>query len=69
MYADVADVTVSQGFLARRFGCGTVFLNLKHLRGHVKTIGGSAEALRDVPDPYRISSDIQGRIGRSASRI
>jgi hypothetical protein len=63
-YSEVADATVSQGFLAKEFGCGTVFLSLKHENGPVMMFGGgSAEALKDVAHPHQVSSDILNRIG------
>lgn len=63
-FADIADITFSQGFLAKRFGCGTVFLVLKRGRGSYAIIGGGyAEALRDIPNPqavYQLISSILG---------
>lgn len=53
-YQDILDVSISQGMLARRFKCGTVFLLLKSRKGSVRTIGGGvAEQLDDIPHPDR----------------
>jgi Bacterial PH domain len=54
-YEDILDITVSQGVLARRFDCGTVFMILKTGRGSVHLMGGGmAEQLEDVPKPNYI---------------
>jgi Bacterial PH domain len=62
-YSDIKDISVSQGMLARRFGCGTLYLDLRHNRGHVKIFGGgSAEALKDVRDPEILRSSIARKL-------
>ena len=62
-YADVESVSISQGFFAKRFNCGTLFLNLRHTGGRVRIMGGgSAEALKDVSDPIRLQGEIEKRI-------
>jgi Bacterial PH domain len=67
-YADIDSLSLSQGLLAKRFRCGTVYLNLKHGAGKIKVLGGgSAEAIRDVPNPENLVAEIEEKIGPSAS--
>jgi len=62
-YRDILDISVSQGVLARRFRCGTVFLILKAGEGSVKLLGGGvAEQLEDVHDPQRVCDLITSRL-------
>lgn len=69
-YQDILDMSISQGILARRFHCGTVFLLLKSGRGGVKVFGGgSAEALEDVPDPQHVFDLIASRLSPFTSQI
>ena len=54
-YDDVDGTSLSQGFLAKRMNCGSVFLILKKGSGNSKIVGGgSAERLEDIPQPQRI---------------
>ncbi len=63
-YTDIYDISVSQGMLAKRFGCGSVYLILKTGRGSVKMMGGgSAERLDDIPNPNYIVDLISSRLG------
>jgi hypothetical protein len=65
-YSDIESLAISQGILAKRFNCGTVYLNLTHKGGKIKVLGGgSAEAIRDVPNPKSLSEEIEGKIGAS----
>jgi hypothetical protein len=62
-YADIADLSVSQGILARRFHCGTVFVIMKSGRGSYAVAGGGfAEALRDVKEPAKVYDEIASRL-------
>lgn len=62
-YQDIADIAVSQGILARRFDCGTVYVVLKAGRGSVRMMGGGvAERLEDVPKPNYISDLLTSRL-------
>jgi membrane protein YdbS with pleckstrin-like domain len=62
-YADIDHVSISQGMLAKRFNCGTLYLNLRHSGGHVKIFGGgSAEALRDVRDPDILLASVNRKL-------
>jgi membrane protein YdbS with pleckstrin-like domain len=64
-YSSITDISLAQGFLARRFRCGTVFVDVKESKGSVVTLaGGRAEALRDVSDPARIAKEISSRLSR-----
>lgn len=63
-YGDIGDMSVAQGMLARRFGCGTVYMILKEGKGSVRVLGGgSAEQLEDVHDPNGVFNLISSRIG------
>ncbi|HYC12479.1 MAG TPA: PH domain-containing protein [Nitrososphaerales archaeon] len=63
-YQDILDISVSQGVLAKRFDCGTVFMILKAGRGSVRLMGGGvAEQLEDIPSPNHVCDLISSRIG------
>jgi len=66
-YSDIESLAISQGILAKRFNCGTVYLNLIHKGGKIKVLGGggSAEAIRDVTNPKRLLEELEGKIGAS----
>ncbi len=65
-YADIENLSISQGILAKRFNCGTVYLNLTHKGGKVKILGGgSAEAIRDVGNPKAMLEEIEIKTGAS----
>jgi hypothetical protein len=67
-YPDIDSIAVSQGFLAKRFDCGTVYLNLRHHGGRIKILGGgSAEAIRDVKSPALVRNEIENKIGAPPS--
>jgi len=54
-YQDILDLSVSQGMLARRFDCGTIFIILKSGSGSVRLMGGGVgEQLEDVPRPSHV---------------
>jgi len=63
LYSDVADIVISQGMLAKRFNCGSVYIVLKRGRGNVRLMsGGTAERLEDVPDPGGVFEAISSRL-------
>ena len=63
-YQDILDISVSQGVLAKRFDCGTVYIILKAGRGSVRLMGGGvAEQLEDVPKPNYVSDLLSSRLG------
>ncbi len=62
-YQDIYDISVAQGILARRFGCGSVYMILKRGRGGVNLMGGgTAEKLEDVPDPNHVFELISSKL-------
>jgi uncharacterized membrane protein YdbT with pleckstrin-like domain len=62
-YQDIADLSVGQGLLAKRFGCGTVYLILKSGRGSMRVVGGgAAERLDDVKDPFKVYEELSGKL-------
>lgn len=66
-FSNISDLTISQGFLAKRFGCGSVFLILKRGRGSYALMGGGyAEALRDIPNPQAIYELISNMLGANS---
>jgi hypothetical protein len=63
-YEDILDISVSQGLLAKRFDCGTVFMLLKSGSGSVHLIGGGVgEQLEDVPKPNYICDLLTSKLG------
>ena len=63
-YDNIYDVSLSQGMLARRFNCGTVFLILKAGRGSVRLMGGgTAEKLEDVRNPDGVLDLVSAKLG------
>lgn len=62
-YSDIEGLTISQGLLARRFHCGSVYIQLSGKRrgSYMSLMGGMAETLRDVKDP----AAIYGRIAEA----
>jgi Bacterial PH domain len=63
-YENIGELGVSQGILAKRFGCGTLYLELKKGKGsHTSSTGRGVYALRDIPHPQDISREIADRIG------
>jgi hypothetical protein len=63
LYGDVSDIVISQGTLAKRFNCGSIYLVLKRGRGNVRLMaGGTAERLQDVPDPDGVLEVVSSRL-------
>jgi hypothetical protein len=62
-YSDVTDIVISQGTLAKRFNCGSVYLVLKRGKGNARLMtGGTAERLEDVPDPDGVFEVVSSRL-------
>jgi len=55
-YMEIEGLTVSQGILAKRFHCGSIYVQLvgKRKGSYVSFTGGMAETLRDVKNPAEI---------------
>jgi len=63
-YDNVQGLSYAQGVLAKRFGCGSVYIELKRGRGtHIRLGGGAVIALRDVPRPVEIYNEISSMTG------
>lgn len=63
-YENVQGLSYAQGMLAKRFGCGTVYIELKRGRGtHRELGGGEVLALRDVPRPVEVYNEISDMTG------
>lgn len=63
-YQDILDMSVSQGILAKKFDCGSVYMILKKGRGGVNLMGGgTAERLEDVAKPNYIYDIISSKLG------
>ena len=52
-YEEIEDGFLSQGWLARKFNCGSIYLFLKSKR---------VEILRDIPDPLKIENEIKRKV-------
>lgn len=62
-YSEVVDLSISQGLLAKRFDCGTLFVSVKGRRASATLFGGgAAEALRDVRRPGSVADEIMSRV-------
>jgi membrane protein YdbS with pleckstrin-like domain len=55
-YTEIEGLTVSQGILAKRFHCGSIYIQLGGARkgSFISFTGGMAESLRDVKNPSEI---------------
>ena len=63
-YENVRGLSYAQGMLAKRFGCGTVYIELKRGKGtHRAWGGGEVLALRDVPRPLEVYNQISNMVG------
>ena len=59
-YSNIQGLAYSQGMLARRFKCGTVYVELKKGRGtHRSFEGVSVMILKDVPDPIGLIKELE----------
>ena len=64
-YENVHGLSYAQGMLAKRFGCGTVYIELKSGKGTHRAWGGGAVlALRDVPRPVEVYNEISNMVGQ-----
>lgn len=55
-YSEIEGLSVSQGILAKRFRCGSIYVQLARKRkgSYVSFAGGMAETLRDVKNPTEV---------------
>lgn len=59
-YDNIADLGFSQGLLAKRFGCGTVYVELKSGKGTFKSPEGRGVfIMKDVLDPRGVCKEIE----------
>ena len=64
-YSDlsISDLSISQGILAKKFHCGTIFINVRTKSAtYVAFGGGMAEALRDVKNPSEVFATISSHL-------
>jgi hypothetical protein len=62
-YDNIQGLGVSQGMLAKRFGCGTVYVELKKGKGTHRSPGGyGVVAMKDIPDPHRVYEELEDRM-------
>ena len=67
-YENIRGLSYAQGMLAKRFSCGTVYIELKRGKGTHRALGGGAVlALRDVPRPLEVYNEISDMIGPFAT--
>jgi hypothetical protein len=58
-YSNVGELSYAQGMLAKRFGCGSVYLALKKGKGtHTSSTGQSAFVIKDIPGPLDVYNEI-----------
>lgn len=69
-YENIQGLSYAQGMLAKRFGCGTVYVELKTGKGTHRTLaGGAVLALRDVPRPVEVYNEITEMVGPFAPAV
>jgi uncharacterized membrane protein YdbT with pleckstrin-like domain len=67
-YSNMQGFGYSQGMLARRFKCGTVFVELKQGKGsHKSPEGLGVVILKDVPDPQGLIEELEDLMGPYAA--
>lgn len=67
-YENIVDMSLSQGMLAKKFGCGSLYIILKKGPGGVNIMGGGkAERLEDIPEPDRVLDLISSKLGHFSS--
>jgi membrane protein YdbS with pleckstrin-like domain len=59
-YSEIQGITISQGILAKRFHCGSIYLQLAPSRkgSYISLSGTTAETLRDVKNPQEVYETI-----------
>jgi hypothetical protein len=59
-YSEIEGLTISQGMLAKRFNCGSIYLQLGARRkgSYISLTGTTAETLRDVKNPNEVYARI-----------
>ncbi|MDG6990674.1 MAG: PH domain-containing protein [Nitrososphaerota archaeon] len=71
-YDSIQELSIAQGMLAKRFGCGSVYVALKKGKGkgtHTSSMGQGVFVLKDVPAPgdvYREISDMTSPFAAAA---
>jgi Bacterial PH domain len=55
-FSEIEGITISQGILAKRFRCGSLYLQLSARRkgSYISLTGATAETLRDVKNPNEV---------------
>jgi len=67
-YENIQGLSYGQGMLAKRFGCGTVYIELKRGKGTHRTLGGAPIlGLRDVSRPVEVYNAISNMVGPFAA--
>jgi uncharacterized membrane protein YdbT with pleckstrin-like domain len=64
-YDTIIDMYVSQGAIARRFHCGTVYIITKDRGSNPILANTRAETLKDVTDPEKIYEAIAAMLGHT----
>jgi hypothetical protein len=63
-YDNILGIGVGQGMLARRFHCGTLYVELKKGKGTHRSVAGvGVVPLKDIPDPERVYKEISDATG------
>jgi len=62
-YSEITDLSISQGVLAKRFDCGTIFIETRNKPAPYAVLGGGmAEVLKDVKHPSEVFEIISSRL-------
>lgn len=62
-FENIGGVGYSQGILAKRFNCGTVYIELKKGKGSHRSLQGrSVVPMKDVPGPVEVYKDLGERL-------
>lgn len=69
-YTNVSELSIAQGILAKRFKCGSIYLDLKKGSGTHRSLGGTgAVVLKDIPLPIEVYREISNYLGPFAPTV
>ena len=69
-YNNIQELSYAQGTLAKRFGCGSVYIALKKGKGtHTSNMGQGVFVLKDVPGPLDVYNKISSMTSPFAATV
>lgn len=69
-YDNVQELSYAQGMLAKRFGCGSVYLVMKSGKGPLKSLSGEpVHILKDVQHPVDVYNEISNLTSPFAATV